>query len=237
MNRDVFIPLGLIMLVAFYLLVNGVAWHRAARHKLRRRIFYFAIYAALLLTLVWENQIPAAFGIGVFSIPFLMRVSQITAARRRRSIVRSYTQPTAKLETPFLIVRVNHHTKSMSGEILQGNLGGAHLEQLSLDDFMQLLSEYKRLDPRSAGVLMTYLDHTQGDWRTRARAQAHHSREHDSLKTKRSEALAMLGLTEGATAEDIKLAHRRLMMRLHPDQGGTDYLAAKVNEAKDILLA
>jgi curved DNA-binding protein CbpA len=53
----------------------------------------------------------------------------------------------------------------------------------------------------------------------------------------RAEALKVLGLQDGASADDVRAAHRRLMLQNHPDKGGTDYIAAKINEAKDVLLA
>jgi DnaJ-domain-containing protein 1 len=52
----------------------------------------------------------------------------------------------------------------------------------------------------------------------------------------RAEALAVLGLAEGASEEEIKAAHRRLIRRTHPDAGGTADLAARINRAKDVLV-
>jgi curved DNA-binding protein CbpA len=57
-----------------------------------------------------------------------------------------------------------------------------------------------------------------------------------SVAMSRSEALSVLGLREGASKDEIRAAHRRLIQQTHPDKGGTNYLAAKINEAKDVLL-
>ena len=52
----------------------------------------------------------------------------------------------------------------------------------------------------------------------------------------REEAMEILGLKEGATREDVVKAHRRMMQKVHPDRGGSDYLASQINKAKDTLL-
>ena len=89
-------------------------------------------------------------------------------------------------------------------------------------------------DPKSAQLIEAWLDRTHPTWREdMARAEGEPGP--GGIMT-REEALEILGLKAGASQEDIRRAHRELMKRFHPDAGGSDYLASKINEAKDVLL-
>lgn len=230
---DMILPLAVIQLLAAFLLFKGVPWRKKYHGELYVRGALLVLLCAVQYYLIHIREIPAAIGIGVLALPALLRFAQNSEIARRRVQQQSMTAPTNKLEATYIVVRVNANTRAMNGEVRQGSFAGMHLEQLAADDLLDLLAELRKADQRSASVLMTYLDHTQlDDWRARYRARFTKTKE----QMAREEALQILGLKEGANEDDIKAAYRRLMARLHPDAGGTDYLAAKVNMAKDLLL-
>ncbi len=231
---DMLLPLLLIQAVSGYLIVKGIPWRRHYQGQLLLRgLAWVILLAAQYYLVFFIHEPPAAFGLGVLTLPMLMRLAQNTDLAQRRAQQQSVTAATNKLETAYIILRVNANTRAMNGEVRGGTFTGRHLEQLASEDLLDLLAEFRRTDKRSADILMTYLDHTQlDDWRARYRAKFIKSKE----QMAREEALQILGLKEGASEEDIKTAYRRLMGRLHPDMGGSDYLAAKVNMAKDLLL-
>lgn len=231
---DTLLPLGLIQAVACYLILKGVPWRRKYYPELWiRGAVWTALVAGQYWCIFFVHETPAAFGVGVLALPVFMRLAQNTDLAHRRAQQQSVTTATNKLETEYVLLRVNANTRTMNGEVRRGTFAGMHLEQLAADDLLDLLAELRRSDKRSADIIMTYLDHTAlDDWRARYRARFTKTKE----QMAREEALSILGLKEGATTDDIKAAHRRLMARLHPDTGGTDYLAAKVNMAKDLLL-
>jgi len=173
--------------------------------------------------------------------------------RRMFARVRASTGPSggqsSEVRTHFLQMTLDHDSGVMDGEILTGRHAGRFLSQLDLAELRELLRDYRSADEQSASVLEAYLDRTQAeDWRAAAPGGAGQEGadqdnsawagggEKGAGQMSREEALEILGLEEGAGAEAIREAHRRLMQKLHPDHGGSNYLAAKLNAAKDLLL-
>jgi DnaJ-domain-containing protein 1 len=126
----------------------------------------------------------------------------------------------------------------MEGRCLRGRFAGCMLSSLSGDELFELLAELRANDQQGALLLEAYLDRRFPDWRDRDREKAakEEPRADGRGRMSAKEAYEVLGLPPDATDEDIRAAHRKLMMKVHPDQGGSDYLAARINEAKDLLL-
>lgn len=138
------------------------------------------------------------------------------------------------VRTRFLEMRLDQATGAVSGTILAGTYAGRRIEQMSTPELQRLAAE---VDAESLALLEAYFDR-RGAGRT-ADAEAdpdagRHAR--SSGEMSQEEAYQVLGLQPSAGAEDVRRAHRALMMKLHPDQGGSTYLAARVNEAKEVLL-
>ena len=143
---------------------------------------------------------------------------------------------TSEVETAFLRMQLDHDTGEMDGTVLQGRFKGCELRELALDDMLELLDECQS-DRQSMAVLSAYLDRLHDGWRDGWRERRGPPPGASSAAMSADEARAVLGLGTDATREDIIEAHRRLIQRLHPDRGGSDYLAAKLNAAKDLLLS
>ena len=142
------------------------------------------------------------------------------------------------VETDTLRMELNHATGDLEGEVLRGPFAGRSLDSLGLTDLLSLLAHCQREDPRSVALLETYLDRRQSDWRDHVSGEAGGEEPGSGARGGMDDATAwsILGLSPGAGPEEIKAAHRRLMTKLHPDHGGSDYLAAQLNQAKDHLL-
>ena len=135
---------------------------------------------------------------------------------------------------------LDHDSGEMDGVVREGRFQGRSLSELELAQLLELLAECRAQDQHSAQVLEAWLDREHGDaWREQDPGSGADpgAAAPDTGRMTVREAREILGVGESATRDDIVGAHRRLMQRLHPDRGGSTYLAAKVNEAKELLLA
>jgi len=119
---------------------------------------------------------------------------------------------------------------------LRGRFAGMRLEELRPPELLALLRECRADDEESARLLEAYLDRVRSNWHDEMAGEEARPPSTGSFDVTVEEAYAILGLAPGADSEAIKAAHHRLMMQLHPDHGGTDYLATKINRARDVLL-
>jgi len=158
----------------------------------------------------------------------------IAHLKRKRATTAPATGQQSKVETRFLRMTLDHDSGAMNGEILEGQFKGRKLNNLVLEQLLALYKEYRVQDEQSAALLQSYLDRVHGDeWRSSTESAASSP---ETGKMNREEAYEILGLASDAGKQEVIDAHRRLMQKLHPDRGGSTYLAAKINQAKDLLL-
>ncbi|MCA3261091.1 MAG: DnaJ domain-containing protein [Telmatospirillum sp.] len=144
----------------------------------------------------------------------------------------------SSVETRLLRMTLDHATGAMDGLVREGRLRGRKLSELGLDALLELLAEARLDDPDSAPLLEAFLDRAAPEWRAQGGAASGEAPPASPARggMTRAEAARLLGVAEDADEATIKAAHRRLMMKVHPDHGGTDELAARLNDAKRVLL-
>jgi hypothetical protein len=180
----------------------------------------------------------AVMATGEILLAFLLLAAMALAfalLRRRRAAAGRPPGKVSEVTTDFLRMRLDHDSGTMAGTVLRGRFQGARLDELAQDDLVALWRECRVEDEQAASLLEAYLDRLLPGWRdTAARGAGGAARPADAMT--RDEAFAVLGLAVGADEAAIREAHRRLMMKLHPDHGGSTYLAAKLNRAREVLL-
>jgi len=143
----------------------------------------------------------------------------------------------SRVESHYVRMELDHASGAIDGVILAGTFTGMRLSELSLAQAIGLWRECRVQDEDSARLIEAYLDREHGgDWRTRAGTESSGGGPSPGGAMTRGEAYEILGLESGASDQEIITAHRRLMQKFHPDRGGSDYLAARINQAKDVLL-
>lgn len=153
---------------------------------------------------------------------------------------RASTGNRSRVTSDILEMTLDHDSGDMSGKVLKGAFSDRDLGDLGEGEFIELLQYCREHDSDSARLLETYLDRRFGDsWREDDRAEPSGSEQATggarSGPLTRDEALEILGLEPGASREEIVQAHRQMMQKMHPDRGGSTYLASLINEAKDVL--
>jgi hypothetical protein len=136
-----------------------------------------------------------------------------------------------EVHTRFVEAWIDHATGDVGGRVVTGRFAGRGLDTLADSELLELHAECAG-DADSLRVLESYLERRLGAGWRKAQSPPRGPR----TDMTRDEALAILGLATGATDEDIRAAHRRLILRVHPDAGGSADLAARINRAKDVLL-
>jgi hypothetical protein len=227
------ILLGLVVL--FLLMWAGKAFSKADPKQAARVLRAIGGGAALLFAafMLFRGEIGVAVPVGLFGLGMLGWVSWPAAFGPR---TQKTAGKTSRVRTAFLEMELDHDTGKIRGQIVVGRYEGAPLDALDPATLISLLGE---IDNDSRDLLASYLDRRQPGWREHAQGDAgagSGARPSTSGKMTEEEAYQILGIQSGASAQEITRAHHSLMKKLHPDQGGTTYLAARVNEAKDVLL-
>lgn len=152
----------------------------------------------------------------------------------------------SSIDTPYLHMSLDHDSGAMNGSVVQGTYAGRELAGMSQDEVMDLYATCLAADAESARILETYLDRAYGPgWRQDYGHSGNSddtadggARNSDSQRYTMScdQAYEVLGLEPGASDEAIRQAHRDLLKKLHPDHGGSEYLSAQINQAKDVLI-
>ena len=190
--------------------------------------------------LILRGALPIAIPLAVFGFSLLRQSTGIGFGDPFGSARKAPGQK-SKIKTDRLEVELDHDSGRMEGKCLAGRFAGRELSKLSDREAMELLAELHREGAQEAPVMEAYLDWRLPGWRDQqepvgARAGSGKRSANGAQRMSAEEAYAVLGIGPNASEEEIRRAHRRLMMKMHPDQGGSNYLAARINEAKEVLL-
>jgi len=166
-------------------------------------------------------------------LPTLVRLFPLLASSKLFGGNSPGAGQSSTVQTDILIMTLDHDSGDLQGEVLKGVYKGWRLKDMERQQLQELLAYCQAEDTDSVQLLSSYLQR-------RFSGESFKSEQYQADASPgdmaRKEALAVLGLNDDATEEDIVAAHRRLIQKLHPDRGGNDYLAAKINQAKDVLL-
>lgn len=220
--------------LGIFLIAAAVVLMRAASAAGSARIWRFVGYLLVglgaafgLIGLVAGRPTWAIVGFSIAGLAALLGRARGVGGRPGR------TAGGSDIQTAYLRMALDHASGQITGEVLDGRYRGRRIEEMAVHEVVDLLAECLAADPQGAQLLESYLDRVDPGWRE---AQASPDGAAPAGPMGREEAYKILGLAPGASPGEVRAAHRRLMKHHHPDRGGSTYLAAKINEAKDLLL-
>ncbi len=233
-----YLAFGVLILVAFLLVARWITEAEPGRLAKVVKWLTAAIAVAAAIFLAMTGRLVGALtDLTALAILFV----------RWRSIwphIRGLAGPAAEnvstVETARLRMTLDHDAQHLDGEVRKGKFAGRGLSDLDRGQLAKLLAECRGDDPEGATLLETYLDRRFGsEWRDedeQAGSGKSGAKSFAQGTMTREEAYEILGLSPGAGEQEIKAAYHRLMMKVHPDQGGSTLLAAKINQARGVLL-
>ena len=207
---------------------NPAATARLVRQAVGLGLILMSAYLALRGGVVAAAPL-LLFGLGLLFPNFSFAPGSFNWGRRTEG-------QKSSVRTQMLAMELDHDTGAMDGEVLAGPYKGRRLTSMPLEQLVRLLEECRAAPDQSASLLEAYLDRTHEGWRAASGAGRSAGAPPPRGAMSREQAYAVLGLKPGSGENEIRDAHRRLMKQFHPDRGGSDYLAAQINQAKDILL-
>ncbi|MCB1672007.1 MAG: hypothetical protein R3F41_03685 [Gammaproteobacteria bacterium] len=239
----------LVLLFLIYWGMNSLSRRFSLTRNQANGLLVLAISLTVIVVLIVMGRIPVQFILAPLGVaatfllralpavvrlmPFWQMLRSKYPFHRRRS--GNSASSKSVIRTEYLAMELLHGSGELDGQVLKGRFSGQRLSSLDRRALMQLAGECGS-DPDSVQVLEAYLDRMHSGWRD----EIHQHREREEYQEEpamnRQLALEILGLNESASREDVNLAHRKLMQKMHPDRGGTEYLAKKINAARDYLL-
>ena len=239
--------LGFALLAGFLLVFK---WYTTADVRTLLKALRWIVIGLLgtaTLVLLVSGRLGLALGAAAFLLPWAMQALRSTGSTgaggyTRGGVAGGGSERTSEIRTRFLRMSLDHASGRLDGEIIDGSRVGQRLNEMPRQALITLLADYHRQDPQSAQLLEAYLDRTDPQWREVSGAPGGDSDGTGAASTaepgamSRDDAYRVLGLEPGASDEEVKAAHHRLIAGLHPDRGGSSYLAAQVNRARDTLV-
>lgn len=231
-----FLFLGLLLLI--FILFLGSAFVKADTKTLAQRMRKAGGYTVLIfaLGLAVTGRIVLALPLVLAGLSLLGKRTGIRGLDDLLGTQKSAGQRSS-VRTDMLEMVLDHDSGSMDGVVNTGEFAGRRLSEMSLDELKLLLEDAQARDPKAAQLLDAFIESRFSEYRQSSGENGRQQSGGRSSAMTVDEAYDVLGLRRDASREEIQTAHRNLMKKHHPDQGGSTYLAAKINEAKDLLLS